>query len=67
VSAADVYKTIVITFEASLLITSVTGSTIKCKTAYSIGMKNGDEISAGKWYLADFSATSVSLFSVCCS
>ena len=61
-TAADVFKTIVITFEDSFLIMSVSGNTITCKTAYSIGMESGATIAAGTWYLADFSSTAVSLF-----
>jgi len=60
VTNADVSKTIVITFEDSFLITSVSGGTISCKTAYSIDMEKDEEIDAGTWYLADFSSTPVS-------
>ena len=62
VTANDVHKTIVITFGDSFLITAVSGNTITCKTAYSIGMASDDVIPAGKWYLADFSSTAVSSF-----
>jgi len=60
VTPADVYKTIVITFEDSFLITDVSSNDIRCKTAYSIGMEVGDIIAAGTWYLADFSSQQVS-------
>jgi len=61
VTRADVFKTILITFEDSFLIISVTGATVTCKTAYSIGMEAGDTIAAGTWYLTDFSSTQVSI------
>jgi len=61
VSAADVYKTIVINYESSFLIMSVSGNTVTCKTAFSVGMEAGDKILAGTWYLADFSASGVRL------
>jgi len=62
VTAADALKTIVIPFEDSFLIISVSGNSIQCKTAYSVGMEVDEEIDAGTWYLADFSSTAVSFF-----
>jgi len=59
VSVADVHKSIVVTYDVSFLITSVSGNSITCKSAYSVGMEVDDMIQAGAWYLADFSTTSV--------
>ena len=60
-TAADTHKSIVVDYETSFLITSVSGSTVSCKTAYGVGMEDGDTFEADDWYLADFSADSVSV------
>ena len=62
----DVYKSIVIDYDASFLVMSVTGTTVKCTAAYRVGMSAGDKIAAGTWYLADFSVIQ-SLMVVFCS
>jgi len=56
VTAADVHKTILVEQDVGFLITSVSGSDVTCKSAYSVGMSAGDTITAGSWHLADFSA-----------
>jgi len=59
VSAYDTHKSIVVDYETSFLIKFVSGSTVDCKTAYSVGMEDGDTFE--DWYLADFSSDAVSV------
>jgi len=58
--SVTVGQTIVVEYEVSFLVTAVSGNRITCKTAFSIGLKPNQMISAGKWYVADFSAPAVS-------
>jgi len=67
VNAADKFKTILVKYDVSFLIKEVSGTTVKCKSAYSVGMSAGDTITSGSWHLVDFSADMTAVDLAFCS